>query len=155
MRPLSGFKIRHLNNADPQLFSRACVGCLVLSKDKKIILQQRDLTSPTFPGCLATFGGGIESNESPIDTLVRELKEELGAVIKTADVISLGAISEAETNYSELVYLYFWHDKHGTITGCYEGTAKYYRNPDQAMAHPKIMEDVKWLLHLCKKKNLL
>lgn len=90
-----------------------------------------------------------------MQALVRELKEELGAQVNPADVISLGAITEAITKYSELIYVYFWHDKHGTITGCYECEAKYYDDCAAALTHPKIMDDVRWLLHECQKRKLL
>jgi 8-oxo-dGTP diphosphatase len=99
------------------------VSCLVLNKDGKIVLQLRDNDCPTFPGRLATFGGGIEQGESPMQALVRELKEELGAGVKIRNVIYLGTLTEAETNHSDLIYLYYWHDKLGSITGCYEGKA--------------------------------
>ncbi len=148
-------KIYLLNNVDTNRFTRACVGCLVLSQDNKIVLQQRDDNCHRFPGALATFGGGIEPGESPMQALIRELKEELGANVQAADVISLGALTETETNFREVVYVYFWHDKKGTITGCYEGKANYYSNPLDALKHRKVMNDVRWTLQECKKKKLL
>jgi hypothetical protein len=39
------------------------------------------------------------------------LKEELGAEVMPSDVVDLGAITEAFTNYTELVYVHFWHDR--------------------------------------------
>lgn len=136
-------------------FIRPCVSCLVLSGNGKIVLQQRDDDCQDFPGCLATFGGGIEPGETPMQALIRELREELGAAVKASDVVSLGVLTEAVTNHKELVYVYFFHDKFGTITGCYEGQAKYYNDSTEAENHPKIMDDVKWLLRECKKRRLL
>lgn len=136
-------------------FARRCVGCLILSRDNRILLQLRDEDCFTYPGCLGTFGGGIETGETPLITLVRELKEELGADVKPNEAISLGAITEATSNHTELVYVYFWHDQEGTITGCYEGQAKYYQNTSSALAHPKVMSDVVWLLHECTKRKLI
>jgi 8-oxo-dGTP diphosphatase len=92
--PLVSVQQVDLARADETLFSRRCVGCIVLTKDNKILLQQRDHNSPTYPDRLATFGGGIDPGETPIQALVRELKEELGAEVKIAEVISLGAITE-------------------------------------------------------------
>ncbi len=155
MPKASQAKIKLLDRFDATLYSRSCVGCLVLSQDGKILLQQRDENIQTSPGCLATFGGGIEQNETPMQALVRELKEELGAEVKISDVISLGVLTESVTNYKQLVYVYFWHDKAGSITGCYEGEARYYNNASEAEKHPKIMDDVRWLLRECKKRKLL
>jgi 8-oxo-dGTP diphosphatase len=131
-------------------FKRRCVGCLVLTQDNKILLQQRPNDWGRFPCCLATFGGGIEGNESPMEALVRELNEELGAIVEPKDVIHLGAITEQATHYQDLIYVHFWHDKQGTITGCYEGEAVHYTRAAEALKHPKIMQDVCWLLQQCQ-----
>lgn len=144
-----------LTKIDEADFKRRCVGCLVLTQDHKILLQQRPDHWRTHPGCLSTFGGEIEPSETSIEALIRELHEELGAKVMPSDVTRIGTITEAITNYSELIYLYFWHDKHGTITGCYEGEAKYYDTVAEIYSHPKLMDDVRWLLMECQNRRLL
>lgn len=144
-----------LTQIDTKKFKQRHVGCIVLRQDKKILLQQRCKNWRTFPGCLATFGGHIEEGETPMQALMRELNEELGADVKENDVIKLGAITEKITGYSELIYVYFRHDKQGTITGCYECEAKYYDNVAAVLEHPKIMDDVRFLLKECRKRKLL
>lgn len=137
-------------------FKNCYVGCLVLTKDNKILLQQRGTSQwHRFPGFLSNFGGRIEATETPSQALVRELKEELGADVIVAEAISLGAYTEAASNYIDLIYSYFWHDKLGTITGCYEDEAKYYENCAQVLTHPKIMDDVIWQLNECQQRGLL
>lgn len=136
-------------------FAHCAAGCLVLTQDNQILLQHRPDNWRRFPGCLATFGGGIEDDESPMEALVRELHEELGAIVHPADVISLGAVTEAITGYGDLIYEYFWHDKAGTITGCYECEPRFYDSIDEALAHPKIMDDVRWLLDICRSRGLV
>lgn len=148
-------RIVDLNELDQARYTRRAVGCLVLTQDQKILLQYRPLNWRTHPDCVATFGGKIESDEMPIEALIRELKEELGADVKAPDVVSLGAITESITQYSELIYEYFWHDKAGTITGCYECEAQFFDTIEEACSHPKIMDDVLWLLQTCQKKCLL
>lgn len=136
-------------------FSPSCVGCIVLTQDNKILLQHRPADWWTFPDCLATFGGHIDDNEMPMQALVRELNEELGAKADPAEIVSLGVITEAITKYSESICVYFWHDKHGTITGCNECEARTYASCTEALAEPKLMDDVRWLLTECQKRNLL
>lgn len=151
MKSNPSIKVVDSSKIHEKSFKRNYVGCIVFTKDRKILLQQRPENWRTFPGCLATFGGEIESGELPLDALQRELKEELGAILDINNVISLGSITEAITNYSELIYAYFWHDKNGTITGCYECKPKYYDTVSEALTHTKIMEDVKWMLKECQK----
>ena len=149
-------KIVDLAKTDEKTFEKRYVGCLVLTQNNKILLQQRGSSKwHKFPGFLSTFGGGIEVGESPIQALVRELKEELGANVVAAKVIRLGTYTEAATNYNDLVYGYFWHDRLGTITGCYEDEARYYENCAHVLTHPKVMDDVKWQLQECQNRGLL
>lgn len=144
-----------VDKLEESTYQNQYVGCIVLSKDNKILLQQRGESWKNHPGCLSEFGGHIETGETPIEALVRELNEELGAIVEVSEVISLGAITEAITNYSELIHVYFWHDKRGTITGCYEGECKYYNRINEILQHPKIMDSVCWLLKECHDRRLI
>lgn len=138
---------------DASQYDKRYVGCVVLTRDNKILLQQRGDGWSRYPGYLAEFGGHIEEGETPDEALVRELKEELGAVVEVSTAIKIGAITENLTHHSELIYVYFWHDMHASITGCYEGECMYYDNVDQALHHPKIMPSVRWLLSYCREKK--
>ena len=144
-----------LEQLDKTIFKRKSVGCIVLTKVLKILLQMRGENCRSFPGCISTFGGGIEVGEESIQALVRELYQELGANVNESEVISFGAITDAVSKYTELVYVYFWHDHLGTITGCYEGSPLYFDNIESVMTHPKVMDYVLWLLVACKERGLL
>lgn len=138
--------LTHINTAD---FKNRHISCFVLTYDNKILLQQRGYNWKRFPGLLSTFGG-IESSENAEQALIRELREELGAQVQASEILSLGAYTEAITDHKELIYGFFWHDQRGTITGCYEGEAKYFTNIKAVYEHPKIMDDVLWLLRQCQ-----
>ena len=144
--------LQYVNDAE---YGRRCVGCLVLSQDRKIVLQRRDAEAPTYPNCLATFGGGIEAGEEPLTALIRELKEELGAVVSPRDVIKLGAITDPKSKNHELEYVYFWHYIYGSIKGCFEGEAKYFNDPITPQQDSKVMSDVIWVIQECNKRGLL
>lgn len=148
-------EIVDLTQTDITLFKRKLVGCMVLTKDRKILLQMRSENRRSFPGCLSMFGGHIEEGEEPMQALLREMYEELGAIVNESEVVSFGAITEAATNYTDLVYLYFWHDYLGTITGCYEDQPLYFDNIESAISHPKAMDDIPWLLERCRNLGIL
>ncbi|CAL7959144.1 hypothetical protein GAMM_100020 [Gammaproteobacteria bacterium] len=79
-----------LAKVDEKSYAFRGVDCVVVTKDNKIILQKRGDNWNRFPGYLASFGGQVESGETPMQALIRELNEELGAQVKESDVVSLG-----------------------------------------------------------------
>ena len=102
------------------------------------MLQKRPENWRPYPGYITTFGGWIEKGETPTQTIVRELHEELEVRILPDDLVMLGAITEPCTGHTELVYEYFWHDKGNLITGCYEGIAMYFKNTEAVLSEPKM-----------------
>jgi 8-oxo-dGTP diphosphatase len=143
-----------LEQAKKTVYNRKFASAIVLTKEHKILLQLRDLDR-SFPGCVSTFGGNIEADEVPIQALIRELNEELGAKANVEDIVSFGAVTEYITNHTEIIYVYFWHDRLGTITGCYEGTALYFDNIASVLEYPKVMDYVLWLLEKSSSHGLL
>ncbi len=142
-------------NIDEASFKTRFADCAVLTRDGKILLQQRTPGWGKSAGCLTAFGGHVEPGETPVQGVIRELHEELGAIVAEADLVLLGAVTEAETSHTEIVYCYFWHDRHGAITGCYECEAVYYDRIAGALAHPKIMDYLRWMLDECRKRQFL
>lgn len=136
-------------------FDTTYVGCVVLTKDNTILLQQRPTHFLTYPDYVCEFGGKIEPGESPNDALVRELHEELGAQVTLEDVISFGAITESSSDYKELIYTFFWHDKYGSITGCYEGEPRYFNHASEILQLPKITDGLKWVIAQCLTQGLV
>jgi len=50
-----------------------------------IFFQKRSADAPRMPGMFGFFGGGAEENESPEETLVREINEELGIMLNVSE----------------------------------------------------------------------
>ena len=138
--------------ADP---SRNVSDAVILTRDGRILLQQRPANWGNSAGRLTSFGGHIDPGETALQAVIRELREETGAIVDAADLVSLGALTEDETGHSEIVHGWFWHDRHGTITGCYECEAVYYDRIEGALAHPMIMDYLCWMLLECRKRGLI
>lgn len=61
---------------------------LILLYDKgEVLLQKRTIDAPVLPNHWAFFGGGIESNETPKEAVIREAKEELGYVATASQLL--------------------------------------------------------------------
>jgi 8-oxo-dGTP diphosphatase len=144
-----------LTGVKPEDFKCQVSDSIILTHDHKILMQQRPSNWGRSAGCLTAFGGHVEEGETPLQGLVRELKEELGADMPTEEVIHLGSLTEVMTDHTELVHTHFWHDRKGVITGCYECEAVYYDRVAGALAHPKIMDYARWMLLECQRRKLL
>ena len=126
---------------------RTFVGAVIQTHKNQWLLQQRPDHWRTFPGFLATFGGKIEAGETPDQALIRELDEELGASLQPKDATYLATVTEAVSHHQDLIHLYFWHDQHNSITGCYECEPAYFDALSSIKAHPKAMQDIIWAIH--------
>lgn len=136
-------------------FKQQLADCVLLTQDGKLYMQRRPENWSKHAGVVNLFGGHVESDETPAQAVIRELKEETGADIQERDIVFIGAITEGWTNHTEIVHVYFWHDKEGTLTGCYEAEPIIFDTVEDALAHPKIMEYAKWALVECKKRYYL
>ncbi len=62
--------------------------CIILfDENKDMLLQQRTNDDAYNPGNWALFGGGIQGNESKIEALKRETKEELGYALSSPELV--------------------------------------------------------------------
>lgn len=59
---------------------RNCVAFMLIA-EKKILAEQRTLTTPLDPGAIAIPGGHMDPGETQEQALDREAKEELGLVL--------------------------------------------------------------------------
>lgn len=77
--------------------THAAAGVFLLTDDRRLVLQLRDnLPDIHYPGMIATFGGGAEPGETPVQCALRELEEETGLVARAEDLQLLGAVSRVD-----------------------------------------------------------
>lgn len=129
--------------------------CVILTHDHQLYLQRRPDDWHSSPGRVNIFGGHVEPGETPLQAVRREIREETGGQIEIEDLVFIGAITEAWTNHTEIVHVYFWHDKNHTITGCYEAEPIFFNNVMAAITHPKIMDYARWALVECAERGFI
>jgi len=144
-----------ITEADMATYKKHLADAVIITHDNRLLLQYRPLNWGSNPGGMNIFGGHVDEGETIMQALIRELNEELGAVVNEDDVVFIDAITEECTGHSELVYVHFWHDKEGTITGCYEAEAREYDTLEQALNAPKLMDYALWSLRNCHERGLL
>lgn len=148
--------IRDVSPTDSQrnVFRKELADCIILTKNNTLYLQMRP-RNPEEIGKISLFGGHIEQGETPLKAVMREVKEETGGEPQEKDLIFIGAVTEEWTNYADIVHVYFWHDKDGTITGCYEDDPIEFKNVGQALLNNELMDYVRWALGKAGLMNLI
>ena len=85
---------------------RSYVGALLVDTNGKLIAQQRDdKPGITNPGMVSLFGGTSHEGESPVETLRRELQEELELEINSNNLLLQTVKHENGTNVACSIYI--------------------------------------------------
>ena len=85
---------------------RSYVGALLVDTNGKLIAQQRDdKPGITNPGMVSLFGGTSHEGESPIETLRRELQEELELEVSSNNLLLQTVKHENGTNVACSIYI--------------------------------------------------
>lgn len=108
---------------------RSYVGALLVDTNGKLITQQRDdKPGITNPGMVSLFGGTSHEGESPIETLRRELQEELELEVSSNNLLLQTVKHENGTNVACSIYI---------ITGVDAEKLKLHEGAGFAMGIPE------------------
>jgi 8-oxo-dGTP diphosphatase len=90
------------------------VACALVDADGRVLLAQRPAGKP-MAGLWEFPGGKIEDGERPEQSLIRELKEELGITVSDACLAPLTFASHAYPDFHLLMPLYVCRRWQGTV----------------------------------------
>lgn len=97
--------------------------CYVESGDKYLMLhrvkKKNDMNHDKYIG----IGGHVEADESPLECIIREAREETGLVLKNPEL--RGIITFLIDDYREVSFLYTCNDFSGTLKECNEGDLEW------------------------------
>lgn len=89
--------------------------CALVDPDGRVLIAQRPQGKP-MAGLWEFPGGKVESDERPEQTLIRELKEELGISVSEACLAPLAFASHGYPDFHLLMPLYVCRRWEGVVT---------------------------------------
>lgn len=110
------------------------VACALIDADGRILLAQRP-EGKSLAGLWEFPGGKHEAGESPEDSLIRELHEELGIIVKPDCLAPLTFASHAYETFHLLMPLYICRRWEGIITSR-EGQSLKWVAPNRLRDYP-------------------
>ena len=120
--------------------------CALVDTDGRVLIAQRPAGRP-MAGLWECPGGKIEAGERPEDTLMRELKEELGIVVDEACLAPLAFASHSYPDFHLLMPLYVCRRWQGTVTAL-EGQELAWVRPNRLRDYPMPPADEPLVSHL-------
>jgi 8-oxo-dGTP diphosphatase len=91
------------------------VACALVDADGRVLLAQRP-ADKTMAGLWEFPGGKVEDGERPEQSLIRELKEELGIAVSEDCLAPLSFASHSYSDFHLLMPLYVCRRWGGTVT---------------------------------------
>ena len=120
--------------------------CALIDADGRVLIAQRP-PGRSMAGLWEFPGGKVEAGETPEATLIRELHEELGIVVKEACLAPLTFASHAYADFHLLMPLYVCRRWEG-IVAPQEGQGLTWVRPNRLKDYPMPPADIPLIAHL-------
>ena len=120
--------------------------CALIDADGRVLLAQRP-AGKSMAGLWEFPGGKIEAGETPEQSLIRELEEELGIIVKEACLAPLTFASHSYPDFHLLMPLYVCRRWDGTVTARERQSLAWVR-PNRLRDYPMPPADIPLIPHL-------
>jgi len=120
--------------------------CALIDADGRVLIAQRP-EGRSMAGLWEFPGGKVEAGERPEETLIRELKEELGILVKDACLAPLTFASHSYPDFHLLMPLYVCRRWEGIPTA-QEGQNLKWVRPNRLKDYPMPPADLPLISHL-------
>jgi 8-oxo-dGTP diphosphatase len=120
--------------------------CALIDADGRVLIAERPV-GRSMAGLWEFPGGKVEAGETPEATLIRELKEELGIIVKEACLAPLTFASHAYDDFHLLMPLYVCRRWEGTVAPQEDQRLAWVR-PNKLRDYPMPPADLPLIPHL-------
>ncbi len=120
--------------------------CALVDADGRVLLAERP-AGKAMAGLWEFPGGKVEAGERPEETLIRELREELGIEVREPCLAPLTFASHAYPDFHLLMPLYVCRRWEGTVTPI-EGQRLAWVRPNRLRDYPMPPADEPLVAHL-------
>jgi 8-oxo-dGTP diphosphatase len=120
--------------------------CALVDADGRVLLAQRPQGKP-MAGLWEFPGGKVERGERPEQTLIRELKEELGIAVSEDCLAPLAFASHGYADFHLLMPLYVCRRWEGAVTAA-EGQQLAWVRPNRLRDYDMPPADIPLVSHL-------
>ena len=120
--------------------------CALVDADGRVLIAQRPAGKP-MAGLWEFPGGKVEAHERPEDTLIRELREELGIGVQEECLAPLSFASHAYEEFHVLMPLYVCRRWNGIVAPM-EGQRLAWVRPLELRNYPMPAADAPLIAHL-------
>ena len=120
--------------------------CALVDTDARVLLAQRPAGRP-MAGLWEFPGGKLDAGERPEDTLIRELKEELGISVEENCLAPLAFASHTYPDFHLVMPLYVCRRWDGLVRA-QEGQDLAWVRPNRLKDYPMPPADVPLIAHL-------
>ena len=120
--------------------------CALIDADGRVLIAERP-PGRKMAGLWEFPGGKVEAGERPEETLIRELKEELGIVVREPCLAPLTFASHSYPDFHLLMPLYVCRRWEGTVTA-QEGQRLRWVKPNRLREFPMPPADEPLISHL-------
>jgi 8-oxo-dGTP diphosphatase len=120
--------------------------CALVDADSRVLIAQRPEGKP-MAGLWEFPGGKIENGERPEETLIRELREELGITVSDACLAPLTFASHSYSDFHVLMPLYVCRRWEGAVIAT-EGQRLAWVKPNRLRDYEMPPADVPLIAHL-------
>lgn len=120
--------------------------CALIDADGRVLIAQRP-EGKSMAGLWEFPGGKVEAGERPEQTLIRELKEELGISVREPCLAPLTFASHAYPDFHLLMPLYVCRRWEGTVTALEEQKLAWVR-PNKLRDYEMPPADIPLISHL-------